>query len=669
MGSGSIYAALGLSVVLTYRGSGVINFAYGAIAMYPAYVFSSLRNQGELWLPFWTSAFKLSDTGVGFIAALVISLLVSAFLGLAMHFLIFRPMRYAPALAKVVASIGIFVVLQAIVVLQFGTSQVPVSSVLPSEPATIFGATIGRDRLWVAVAVVIATVVLTVIYRFTRFGLITRAAAENEKGSVLLGYSPDTLAAINWVMASVLAGLFGILVGPITALNPQTYTILIVPALAAALIGRFTSFGITTVAAIGLGMLQTELLHLQAIWTWVPKVGVQQALPFVIIIIAMIVLGGRLPGRGSIVEGRLPAALRSKRPFVLGLPTFAVGAVLCLVLSGAYLGALVTSLIGAIVCLSLVVLTGYVGQLSLAQMTFAGIAGFAVSRFAHNMHIPFPLSPILAILVAVLAGVLAGLPALRIRGVSLAVVTIGLAVAVSEFVFKNPDYTGGFNGATVPEPTIFGWHIGAGGDHGFALFTLVILTAACAMVCNLRRSATGLRMLAVRANERAAAAAGISVASTKLMAFGISAGLAGLSGVMLGYAQTTLSFESFDVLVSLAFFATAYLGGIATVSGAVVGGLLTANGLLFYFLDQEFEFGKYVLLISGLGLILTAVLNPEGIAGGFRLTMLGLQSKVRGKRTGTGSDRGAGTGPAAKHDPTIVPTTSEVPSGPAAAAH
>jgi branched-chain amino acid transport system permease protein len=625
--------------------------------MYPAYVFSSLRNGGQLWLPFWTSAFKVSDGPLAFIPSLIISLLVAAFLGLAMHFLIFRPMRYAPALAKVVASIGIYVVLQAIVVLQFGTSQTPVSSVLPSEPITIFGATIGRDRMWVAVAVVIAAIVLTVIYRFTRFGLITRAAAENEKGSVLLGYSPDTLAAINWVMASTLAGLFGILVGPITALNPQTYTILIVPALAAALIGRFVSFGITTAAAIGLGMLQTEILHLQAIWTWVPKVGVQQAVPFVIIIVAMILLGGRLPGRGSIVEGRLPAALRARRPFVLGVPTFGVGIILCFALSGAYLGAFVTSLIGAIVCLSLVVLTGYVGQLSLAQMTFAGIAGFAVSRFAHNMHIPFPISPILAIAVAVIAGLLAGLPAIRIRGVSLAVVTIGLAVAVSEFVFKNPDYTGGFNGATVPEPTIFGFHLGTGGDHSFAVFALIVLTGACALVCNLRRSGTGLRMLAVRANERAAAAAGISVATTKLMAFGISAGLAGLSGVMLGYSQTTLSFESFDVLVSLAFFATAYLGGIATVSGAVVGGLLTANGLLFYFLDQEFQFGKYVLLISGLGLILTAVLNPEGIAGGFRLTVLGLRSKMR-----------RGNGPSADVGAPVALATTEVPSGPATAA-
>lgn len=653
IGSGAIYAALGLSVVLTYRGAGVINFAYGAIAMYPAYVYSSLRNNGQLWLPFWSSSFHLSDS-LSFTPSLVIALVEAAMLGLIMHFLIFRPMRHAPALAKVVASIGIFVVLQAIVVLQFGTAQVAVSAVLPSSPITIFGATIGRDRMWVAVLVILAAFLLWFLYRFTTFGLVTRASAENEKGAVLLGYSPDTLALVNWVMASTLAGLFGILVGPITALNPQTYTILIVPALAGALIGRFTSFGITTAAAIILGMLQTEILHLQAIWSWVPAVGTQDALPFVIIIIAMVVIGGRLPGRGSIVEGRLPRALRTKRPVLIGAPPFAVGLALCFLLTGAYLGSFITSLIGAIVCLSLVVLTGYVGQISLAQMTFAGIAGFGVSRFGHNMHIPFPIAPILAIIVAILAGLLAGLPALRIRGVSLAVVTIGMAVAVSAFVFKNPKYTGGFNGGAVPQANLFGLNLGSGGDHRFAIFTLVVFAAACVMVCKLRRSSTGLNMLAVRSNERAAAAAGINVGATKLIAFGISAGLAGLSGVMLAYAQTNVSFESFDVLVSLSFFATAYLGGIATVSGAVVGGMLTANGLFFYFLDQEFSFGKYVLLISGLGLILTAVLNPEGIAGGVRLAFLSLRNKVR---PGNGPPAAVGAPPAR--------TTTEVPRGPA----
>lgn len=633
LGAGAVYAALALGVVLTYRGAGVINFAYGAMAMYPAYAFSVMRSGGDVVLPVigLPDRVNLGDT-LGLFPALAIALGIAVVLGAAAHYLVFHPMRHAPVLAKVVASIGIMVVLQAIVVIKFGTGNLSVSNVLPAEPIQLLGITMPRDRLYLAALVVVFAVVLWFIYRFTRFGLATRAAAENEKGSVLLGYSPDRLAVINWVMASVLAGLFGILVGPITALSPSTYTLLIVPALAAALIGRFVSFGITTAAALILGMLQTLILHLTGEWTWLPQIGTRDALPFVVIIIAMAALGGRLPGRGSLGQGRMPAALRARRPLLVAVSAALAGLAMVFVLDGAYLGSYVTSLIGAVVCLSLVALTGYVGQISLAQMTFAGVAGFMLSKFAHTWGIPFPISPLLAIAVAIAAGVVAGLPALRVRGVHLAVVTIGMAVAVSEFVFKNPSYAGGFEGSPVPSPSVFGFDIGSGGDRSFAVFVLLVLVVAAVLVFNIRRSATGLRMLAVRANERAAAAAGVNVAATKLVAFGVSAGLAGLAGVLLGYQQTNLSFESFDVLVSLFFLAIAYLGGISSVSGGIVGGLLASGGLVFYTLDRAVGFGQYVLLVSGIGLILTAVLNPEGIAGGFRLTVQLLKARLRSRQ-------------------------------------
>lgn len=642
LGAGAVYAALALGVVLTYRGAGIINFAYGAMAMYPAYAFSVMRSDGDLVLPVIGLPDRISfgDT-LGLFPALAVALGIAAFLGAAAHYLVFHPMRHAPVLAKVVASIGIMVVLQAIVVIKFGTGNISVSTVLPAEPVRMLGITMPRDRLYLAALVVVFAVVLWFIYRFTRFGLATRAAAENEKGSVLLGYSPDRLAVVNWVMASVLAGLFGILVGPITALSPSTYTLLIVPALAAALIGRFVSFGVTTAAALILGMLQMLILHLAGEWSWLPQIGTADALPFVVVIIAMAALGGRLPGRGFLGEGRMPAAIRARRPLVVAGTAALAGLTLVFVLDGAYLGSYVTSLIGAVVCLSLVTLTGYVGQISLAQMTFAGIAGFMLSKFAFTWGIPFPISPLLAIVVAVAAGVVAGLPALRVRGVHLAVVTIGLAIAVSEFVFKNPSYTGGFEGSPVPSPSIFGLTVGSGADRGFAVFVLVALVVAALLVFNLRRSATGLRMLAVRANERAAAAAGVNVAATKLMAFGVSAGLAGLAGVLLGYQQTNLSFESFGVLASLFFLAIAYLGGISTVSGGIVGGLLASGGLLFYTLDRAVGFGQYVLLASGIGLILTAVLNPEGIAGGFRLAVQLLTARLRGREPSSDAPAGA----------------------------
>jgi branched-chain amino acid transport system permease protein len=268
--------------------------------------------------------------------------------------------------------------------------------------------------------------------------------------------------------------------------------------------------------------------------------------------------------------------------------------------------AVVTSLIGMVVCLSIVVLTGWSGQISLAQMAFAGVAGFSLSRLATEAGVPFPVAPLLAALLAAVAGLVVGVPALRARGVSLAVVTLAGAVVVEEAVFKRPTLTGGFGGSRVPAP--------AGlepSSAAFGLFVLAVLVVTAVGLAWLRTAAPGRRLLAVRANERAAAAVGVDVARTRLGAFALSAFLAGVAGALLGYQQGQLSFGSFGVFVSLAYLAVAYLGGVARIAGAVVGGLLVPSGVAFTLLDL----GRYQLLASGLGLMLVTVLAPGGIAG------------------------------------------------------
>jgi branched-chain amino acid transport system permease protein len=266
--------------------------------------------------------------------------------------------------------------------------------------------------------------------------------------------------------------------------------------------------------------------------------------------------------------------------------------------------ALVTSLIGTLVCLSIVVLTGWSGQISLAQMAFAGVAGFSLSRLGTDVGVPFPVAPLAAAALAALAGLAVGLPALRARGVSLAVVTLAGAVVVEEVVFKSPTLTGGFSGSRVESPLD-----PSGVPFGLLVLAVVVVTAAA--LARLRLSGAGRRLLAVRANERAAAAVGVDVTAARLQAFALSAFLAGLAGALLGYQQGALSYGSFGVFVSLAYLAVAYLGGIAGIAGAVVGGLLVPNGLVFTLLD----IGRWQLLVSGLGLMAVTVLAPGGITG------------------------------------------------------
>ena len=614
LGTGAVYGALGLGLVLVHRSSGVVHFAHGAVAMCATYVFVELR----------------SFAGVPFVAALALALAFAAVLGLGIYVLVFRPLRTAPALAGVVASVGLLAVLQAAAVLRFGPDARPVPSILPARPLTLLGLVVPCDRLYLAALVVVAAGGLWVVYRFTRFGLASRAVAEDQTTAALLGWSPDAVAGANWVAASVLAGLAGILVSPITALNPVAYTLLVVPALAAALVGRLSSFGVTVAAALGIGMAQSEMLWLQERFSWIPRNGVREALPLLVILVALafgagtglrgLNAGTGLRGlnaglRGAGAAGRLPLAPSPRRPLPWAAAGVAGAALALVVLGPAERLGLVNSMVGAVICLSLVVLTGYVGQISLAQMAFAGVAGFALSKLGGGLGVPFPVAPLLAALTAAAVGLVVGLPALRLRGLRLAVVTLAAAVAVEELVFKSPALTGGFGGTRVPEASVLGLDLGLAGSRPFGFLVLAVLAGVAVGVAGLRRGPVGRRFLAVRANEAAAAAAGIDVVSTKLAAFALSAFVAGLGGALLGYGQGQLSFGSFGVFVSLSYLAVAYVGGIASIAGALVGGLLVEGGLAFTVLERAAGLGRYQLLASGLALVLVTVLRPEGLAG------------------------------------------------------
>ncbi len=677
LGGGALIAAIALSITLNYQGSGVVNFAAGAVAMYGGYVYYGLRVNGQLFLPpipnplaliqgvvhlagakgfslpnipvFITLAHPGTSTAAfgTFVqqpampvwAAMLISLVVLAALGLIFHFLIFRPLRRAPVLAKVVASVGLFIVMQAVIVLRFTSSAKSVAPILPSSPLHLpRGVRLPEDQTILVLIVIAVTAGLWALFRFSRFGLATRAAAENEKGALVLGYSPDMLAGVNWVASTVLAGFFGILAAPINqSIDPITITLLIVPALAAALLARFNSFVVTTATGLVLGMA-TSWIQLITNKSWFPKAsgqalpGLTDALPFLVIIVVLALRGKSLPTRGSIETVKLPFAPRARGALPTTLVLGIAAMVLLFFVTPTWRLSIVNSLVGMIICLSLVVLTGYVGQISLMQMALAGIGGFTLSKVADAHHIPFPFGPLLGALAAVVIGLLAGVPALRVRGVNLAVVTFAAAVTIQNLIFANPAWSG-LKGASVRAPSLFGFHFGPNdpwtkpfsGAKGllpnpwFGVFCALVVMALVLIVVNMRRSRIGRHMLAVRANERAAAAAGVSVAGTKVLAFGVSAFIAGLGGALSGYRFGSVTALYFGAIPSMIFLAYAYLGGISSVSGAMVGGLIVAGGITTTIMTNWLHISdQYTLLLAGIGLIFMAIQNPKGVAGAVR---------------------------------------------------
>jgi branched-chain amino acid transport system permease protein len=657
VGEGALVGAIALSVTLTYSGSGVVNFAAAAVSMYSAFIFYDLRNLGRIFLPPPFPNIQIAHVryvNEGFLfhqpvpplpiwLSFLLTLVECVVLGLLFHFLIFRPLRKAPPLAKVVASIGLLIVLQESASLRHPSSSYNFESILPTGSWTVGGVAIPQDTAIMLAIVVVLAAAFWAIFKFTRFGLATRAAAENERGALILGYNPNRYAGVNWVLSTVLAGALGILFASVNgSIDPLTITLLIVPALAASLLGRFSSFPITVVAALLLGSTTSWLTDVSG-QSWVPSFlqtwaqnNLPFLLPFLVIVLVLFIGGEKLPTRGSVATMRMPRAPAPRHALAKGAVLFVLVLVAPFLMHPDWRLALQTSIIASIVCASLVVLTGLVGQISLMQMTIAGVAGFVLSKVCDTHGIGFPWGPLIAAGVATIVGLVAAVPALRIRGVNLAVVTLSAAVVIENVVYNLPAFQSGLSASSqtnVASPTIFGLHFGPGDpwtpvfghpsgsipNPWFSVFCLIVATIVIASVVWIRRSRLGRKMLAVRSNERAAAAAGVSVAGTKLLAFAIAAFIAGIAGCMFSYSFQSVDPLYFSSFNSLVFLAVAYLGGIAMVGGSPIGGALAQGALFATFLAVVAHISpEYSVLIAGVGLIFASINNPEGIAGTIR---------------------------------------------------
>jgi branched-chain amino acid transport system permease protein len=628
--SGALIAGIALGIVLNYRGSGVINLGTGALALLGAYIFYGLRTGGYLFL----SQLSLGSP-LGTLPAFLLTMAVMALVGAAFDFFVLRRLRTSSPLAKLVASLGLFLTIQAAVVLEFGGNGQPAPAVLPSGSSVrMFGINLPSDHLVLTGIVLLVAVFLAAVYRFTPFGLATRAAAESETGALLAGLSPGWISLANSVLAAMLAGALGVLVAPLSQLDPVTIPTAVVPALGAALLARFTSFGVAAVAGIAMGSIGALILYFET-KPWFPRSGgvtlpgVTELVYFVIIVVIMFWRGASLPERGTLFERRLPAVPASTRRALPVAAAVIIGVTAFMVFPYDFRQALLNSLIGALVCLSLVVITGFVGQMSLVQIALAGVGGYTVSKLAANLGIGFPFGPLIGACVATLFGLVVAVSALRVRGVNLAIVTLAGAVALENFVFDNTSWGGGVNGAPTAPPHLLGLNLGPNALDSwtdgklpspvFGFVCLAVVIGLGLVVASLRRSRLGQQMLAVRSNERAAAAAGISVRTVKLAAFGLSSFIAGVAGSLYAYDFGSVSASQYGIISALAFVAFAYLGGITSVAGAMFGGLIVTDGLGIHAIEQWTGLPtEWELFIGGVALLVTVVASPEGIAGAVR---------------------------------------------------
>ncbi|WP_371581305.1 ATP-binding cassette domain-containing protein [Streptomyces sp. NBC_01314] len=534
---GSAAALTGIGLIVTYRATGVLNFAHGAIAMVCAYL---LRQFTVEWgWPLW-------------LGALVTLFLVAPAIGLILERLVFRPLAVLggdPA-QTLVASIGVFVLLVGGAALLWGQgARDDAPTLVPADPW-------GQPAVALAVAATVGAVT-----RWTRFGRELRAVVDDRSLAVLDGIDADRVAAAGWAFGSFTAGLTGVLLAPYVRLDPYGMPLLVMEVVAVAVAARMRSLPMAVLVALGIGIAQSQLTRFHPSGWAEPLL---QAVGTNLFVVALLVAALVLPGVGT--RDALPrtATARVGTPagaWIVALPLFLIP----LGFAGEDLHTAVQVPALGVVLLSLVVVTGRGGQISLGQTAYAGLGALftallSAGRFPFLPTLPELTALLVAVLLVAPLGLLTGWPAISRHGLALALATFAVGVGVSRFVFAQPYAT---SGLTVTRPP------GFEGDRAYYVLELGLLSLALLATHALRRGRTGRALAALRDHEAGASAAGVRVPSLKLAAFVTGAALAALGGGMLAMGLRAFDPTAYDPVRGLIWFAAIVVLGADSTLGAL----------------------------------------------------------------------------------------------------
>ncbi len=603
IGTAAVYSLLAQGLVAIQLGSGVLNLAQGAIAMLAAYLYWQFHME-------W---------GWSTVVAFVGSVATVALLSPVVYIVALRGLRHSSSLARVVATLGLLLLITGFVAVVWGTNGKTVDPIFPTNTFTIGDVFVPVDRLWMLGIAAAVTVVLWAAYRLTPIGLAIRASADHARSASALGWSPDLLATISWCIGGALAGLTGVMLAPLIGVDAVTIPFFVIPVVAAALLGSFSSFPLTFVGAVGIGVASSLITYYEAKLNEALDTeitGLVWSLPFLVIVLVIAVRGKGLPVRGSFVE-RLPAVGSGRIRLRIVGPAVAVTIALMYVFfPNSLLDALVVSLAWATIMLSVVVLLGYTSQLSFEQMAMAGLAALIAARLVDLWSVPFEVAFVAAVLAAVPIGVLFALPALRTRGINLAVVTLGLGAAIYYMIFNSRTFTGGNDGTPVGRQTLFGIPIDFDRyPERYAIFALVAFSVCAVAVANVRRGRAGSALMAVRTNERAAAALGISVFQTKLFAFILGASVAAIGGLVLAFRNTTVPFFEYEPFQSILVVGFTIFGGVGFVMGPLLGSQFASGGIGTWMSDEILNSppGYWLTLLGGFAVLFFVNVHPDGL--------------------------------------------------------
>ncbi|HXX88819.1 MAG TPA: ABC transporter permease [Acidimicrobiales bacterium] len=563
--AGSIYGLAAMGVVLTYKTVGVFNFAYGAVAMFCAFTYWQLH-----------VGWHLST----WIALPVLLIVVAPVVGFVFERL-FRPVVGLSAEVQIVISLGALAALQALVPIMYGTSNDRALTPLFPTSTFLLGAHlhVGYDQLGTLLVSLAMGAGLWWLLRRTRFGVATRAVVDNRDLASMMGIDGNKVRRVAWIVSSVFAALVGVLLSPSQGLDVYVLTVTVIYAFAPAVLGRLVSLPLAYAGGIALGVIQSVLSKWGSSGT---VADLEASIPYLALFALLVVYGKRLKeigvgvrpvtaaGSGAVVEPDTRRRRGPDRAVVAGGVAFLVALALPLVLHGPRLGDVTFGAIYALVALTLVVLTGWAGQISLAQFSFVGVGAFTAGHLAgaHGQH--FVLAALVGMAIAVPLGLLVGLPSLRLSGLYLALATMAFALLMDTLVFSRPGVSGGLTGITVARPSIAG--VSFTSTAGFYELVVGVLGVVGFATLAIRRGPIGRRLQIMRDSPLAASTLGVNLTTTKLAVFAVCGSVAALGGAFFGAKQQAITPTDFSFSASLGLLLLVVLGGRSVISGAVIAG-------------------------------------------------------------------------------------------------
>jgi branched-chain amino acid transport system permease protein len=601
---GCVFAIAASGLVLTYATTGVFNFAHGAVGMISAYVFYTFSQQLS-----WPVPIAIFITL--FVFAPLVGLLIER---------VMRSFRDAPVQTAVVVTIALTVLLIGVAQKLYPASD---AATLPKLLGENHNLKIGpANPTYDNVLALVLAVAVAVLLRFLLFGSRTgtamRAVVDNPTLAALNGAQPVAIARYSWMLGSVLAALAGILLASGTNLDPIVLTFFVAGAYGAAVVGKLKSLPLTFAGAIALGIAKNfALFALPPDQVWQ---SVRNAIPGIFLFGALLLVPaaklsvGRVVGRQTPRVPGLTSSLARAAVFV-GLVVL-----VSRVAPADRMTDLTRGMIYALLLLSLVLLTGFSGQISLCQYVFMAIGAWAMgSTFGGNSL----LGMLVAGLAAVPLGVLVALPALRLQGLYLALVTFGFATVARDLVLENPRVFGE-GSVDVGRLHLFG--INAQSNEAFFVLCGVTFALVAVVVLVLKRGPFGRRLAALRDSQAACATLGLNVNNTKLVVFALSAFIAGVAGALFGGLNSLANTIQFEPIFNIILLLFAVVGGVTTVSGAFIGGALFA---MLPFVQSEYpdQAGLVFAIVAVAAVALGK--QPNGIAGVLYSRLDGLRRASR----------------------------------------